>query len=210
MYKVKTKTDKQYGLLKILALSIIPIHFAGLSAREMADYTAKNEVRLASSTSALVLTNSLANTLVSSTSNINASLPVISTGASLYWGYIVSPRTVFGVNMAYRYAPGYNSYAQFIAGLQSRIYFSREVELIFRPFVTYGFQAITTYLTVADDPALGQTGQHRSIHLGLGSDLFEDFYFEVLYVYSRFSSFGKFGSIAFDNAQIDFGYKWVY
>ena len=177
----------------------------------MADYTAKNEVRLATSTTALVLTDTLSGSLIdASKPGVNASLPVWSTGVTLYWGYIVSPRTVFGVNMAWRFAPGYNSYQQFVAGLQSRIYFSKSTEATFRPFFTYGFQAITTFLTVQDDPNLGETGQHRSIHLGFGSDIINKWYFEFTYVYSRFSSFGSFSKIAFDHVQFDFGYRWMY
>lgn len=198
--------------------SILLILFTGLvtlaEAKEvpaMADYKAKNEVRIGASFSNLLFLQNFEGTVLPQSMNgVNTSTPMQAAGLSLYWGYIVSAYVVFGVNMAYRVAPGYNSYQQFIAGLQSRIYVTRDISWILRPFVTYGFQAISTFLTLPDAPQLAGSAQHRSIHLGLGTDIFNDFYVEIVYVYSRASAFGVLPRINWDHVSIDLGYRFVY
>lgn len=194
--------------MKCAVLSVSLVYVTMTFSKET--YKAKEEVRVAASYVYLFETRQFAQTLPNSSGS--AKLPASAYGGVLYWGYIVSAYTVFGVNMGYRMAPGYNEYSQFIAGLQSRIYFTAAKSIPVRPYVTYGFQAITTFLKMRDRDyqPLSGTGQHRTMHLGLGMDLFRDFYFELVYVYSRFSLFGLSENMNFDHANADFGYRFEF
>ena len=172
--------------------------------------SAKREYRIAFEYCYLFRADALESTFLTKEDYIsyNAILPQNYFGIYAYFGYIISPRSVMGVNCSYRLAKGSNIVKQFIIGSMSKLYFSTNKKVLYRPYFLYAFQYIKTYIDLKNNTNFKDNpGTHSSFSTGFGTDISDLFFFEAIYVLTRFAVFGNNKKTNFDHIRFVVGYR---